>query len=193
MTARSRVATVPLVGGRPVLDLVNTVSWRGDPGRREDHLGTAEHCVTWAVRAGVLEPDEAERLGALVLSRPGRLLRGLLALRTDVAAWVDGTAGVAVLEPALADAVAHGHLVRDPTSGSHRWAVATIDEDTVRRRLGCDLLDLLTGPPARIGTCADPVCRWAFLDTSRGSTRRWCSSADCGNRARVRAHSRRRP
>jgi predicted RNA-binding Zn ribbon-like protein len=31
-------------------------------------------------------------------------------------------------------------------------------------------------------------CRMLFLDRSRGRRRRWCSMAECGNRAKVAAH-----
>lgn len=46
----------------------------------------------------------------------------------------------------------------------------------------------------RLKVCAAEDCRWAFLDTSRNGTRRWCDMSDCGNRAKNRAwRERRRP
>lgn len=36
----------------------------------------------------------------------------------------------------------------------------------------------------RVKACAAPDCRWAYLDTSRNRSRRWCDMADCGNRAK---------
>jgi predicted RNA-binding Zn ribbon-like protein len=39
---------------------------------------------------------------------------------------------------------------------------------------------------ARLKVCADPTCRWAFLDTSRNRSRRWCDMSGCGNRAKNR-------
>ncbi|MGH3787124.1 MAG: CGNR zinc finger domain-containing protein [Pseudonocardiaceae bacterium] len=38
----------------------------------------------------------------------------------------------------------------------------------------------------RVKACAAPDCRWAYLDTSRNRSRRWCDMADCGNRAKNR-------
>ncbi len=49
--------------------------------------------------------------------------------------------------------------------------------------------DPLLDPPGPLRRYDDPLCSWVFLDTSRGYRRRWCSSADCGNRARVRRHA----
>ncbi|MEU0463698.1 CGNR zinc finger domain-containing protein [Amycolatopsis sp. NPDC006131] len=40
----------------------------------------------------------------------------------------------------------------------------------------------------RLRRCADDGCGWLFLDRSRNGSRRWCSSADCGNRERARRH-----
>jgi predicted RNA-binding Zn ribbon-like protein len=54
----------------------------------------------------------------------------------------------------------------------------------------CDLL--CHGDLALVKRCAHPACGAFFYDTSKNHTRRWCSSADCGNRMRVAAHYRRR-
>ncbi|MGH3319645.1 MAG: CGNR zinc finger domain-containing protein [Streptosporangiaceae bacterium] len=42
---------------------------------------------------------------------------------------------------------------------------------------------------AALRRCQNSACGWLFLDRSRSHTRRWCSSADCGNRERVRRHA----
>jgi predicted RNA-binding Zn ribbon-like protein len=39
---------------------------------------------------------------------------------------------------------------------------------------------------SRVKVCAAPDCRWAFVDTSRNRSRRWCDMSDCGNRAKAR-------
>lgn len=53
--------------------------------------------------------------------------------------------------------------------------------------------DLLRSPDAeRVQECAGTGCGWLFIDRSRNHSRRWCSSADCGNRDRVRRHESRR-
>ena len=60
----SRVSTIRLVGGRPAIDLINTISWRGTSERQEDHLLTAEDALRWSVRAGVLSEAESAALAA---------------------------------------------------------------------------------------------------------------------------------
>jgi predicted RNA-binding Zn ribbon-like protein len=52
-----------------------------------------------------------------------------------------------------------------------------------------DAIDLLTGPQRELlRECAAPDCMGIYVDASPGHTRRWCSAARCGNRARVAAH-----
>ncbi|MFJ8745579.1 CGNR zinc finger domain-containing protein [Embleya sp. NPDC127516] len=50
-------------------------------------------------------------------------------------------------------------------------------------------LELLrTTDPERIRRCANPECTLWFADVSKNGRRRWCSMAECGNRAKTRAH-----
>lgn len=44
----------------------------------------------------------------------------------------------------------------------------------------------------RLKVCSNDACRWAFWDSSRNLSGRWCSMALCGNQAKVRAHRQRR-
>jgi predicted RNA-binding Zn ribbon-like protein len=45
-----------------------------------------------------------------------------------------------------------------------------------------------TGRLDRLKMCASEDCRWVYFDHSKPATRRWCSSALCGNRAKTRAY-----
>lgn len=199
-STRSRAATIPLIGGRPVLDLVNTVSWRGEPSCTEDHLQEAADCLTWGTRAGVLTHAEAEELGHRLERHPAAarpLTTGLRDLRTAVTETLvtttTTTAPMQRVEPLILEALAHSHLARHGANGDHyQWAVSDLDQHTPRRRLTLDLLELLSSPHGRVGICADNECQWVFLDTSRAQNRQWCSSTDCGNRYRVRRHQERR-
>jgi len=179
----SRASTLRLVGGRPCLDLVNTVSWRGDVSRLEEHLTGNPECLVWCRRAGVVSSDEERALAALDVRPP------LLSLRQAV---TDHLADIrhpdlAALQPFVDDALRHSELVQD--HGRTGWQVTGVDADMPARRIALDLLDLLLDPPGPVGRCADPACGWVYVDTSRGHRRRWCSSADCGNRERVRRHA----
>jgi predicted RNA-binding Zn ribbon-like protein len=182
-TVGSRVATVRLIGGRPCLDLVNTVSWRGDVTRLEDHLVDPSDALVWCERAGVLTSTEARTLAGTDVRTP------LVALRETLTAHlVDADLPrLRPLEAAIRDALRHSTLV--PFDDGVAWQVTALDARTPARRIALDLLDQLSDPRGPVRLCSDPACGWAYVDTSRGHRRRWCSSEDCGNRARVRRHA----
>ena len=196
---RSRAATVPLIAGRPALDLVNTISWRGAPSRSEDHLHSGADCLTWASRAGLLSSAETDDISKRLDRHPAAasaLTAELRQLRAKVAdALVPPTiVPVEQLEPLIRAALDHSQLlVTHDAAGRNRyhWQVTDLDEHTPARRLALDLLDLLTSGHGRIGVCADDQCQWVYLDTSHAQNRHWCSSTDCGNRHRARRHQQR--
>jgi predicted RNA-binding Zn ribbon-like protein len=39
---------------------------------------------------------------------------------------------------------------------------------------------------SRLRICQNNDCRWIFIDKTKGNVRRWCNTATCGNRERVR-------
>jgi predicted RNA-binding Zn ribbon-like protein len=174
----SRAGSVRLVGGRPCLDLVNTVSWRGDESRREDHLRSGSDALVWLRRTGVLTAPEVDELSPVA----DAVLTALLAVREPLGPFADGAAPGPALQAGIRDAIAHSDL------GPTGWTVSGLDARTAARRVLLDAYELARLPGARLGRCADPACGWVFQDTSKGGTRRWCSSADCGNRDRARRH-----
>lgn len=189
----SRVGSVRLVGGRPCIDLVNTVSWRLDAARHEEHLRAGPDALTWLGRVAVLDPAEVEGLRGDADPVLADLLRVRTALTPHVDAVVDEAGGdltaralPAELQNGIREAVRHAEL--RPSPGGHRWVVSGAEPRTPVHRILLDLHELLSRPGARLGRCADDDCGWAFHDTSRRGARRWCSSADCGNRHRVRRH-----
>jgi predicted RNA-binding Zn ribbon-like protein len=162
---------------------VNTVSWRGDVTRLEDHLADWPDSLVWCQRAGVISATEAHDLEGIDVRAP------LLALRDTLTAHlVDvDVPRLRPLHAAISDALQHSTLV--PFDGRVAWQVRALNGRTPARRIALDLLDQLTEPPGPVRLCSDPACGWAYVDTSRGHRRRWCSSEDCGNRDRVRRHA----
>lgn len=71
---------------------------------------------------------------------------------------------------------AHG---ADADADAARLAIAVV--------AGAYLAVRARGEWPRLKVCASPDCRWAFLDTTRNRSRRWCDMAGCGNRAKNRA------
>ncbi|MFI0975975.1 CGNR zinc finger domain-containing protein [Streptomyces sp. NPDC021093] len=191
-------ADVSLVAGHPVLDFANTVAWRTDPTRRAERVTGAEAWARWAVAAGLLTPEQSTELhGTLAAAGPGETERQLTALRglrallwpvldrlTDGGPpppeqW-DGLRGAILLARRNAEL---------PPEFPLRWQPGTGQLTDLGDALALQAEALLGGPSlTRIRRCEGPGCGWFFLDRSRGGTRRWCSSGDCGNRDRARRH-----
>jgi len=180
------------LGGAPVVDLVNTVSWRLDPHRRSDKLQTFSDVVAWAAESGLIDDDDAGRLQRTAPATAERELARVIALREAVydAGLLrsrDAADRIRVLAAAaLRDAVA------SDLGDRWGWRFAPTPE-SVAHRLALEAAALLTSELAsHIAQCSDDACGWVFLDTTPRRNRKWCSSADCGNRNRVRTHAARR-
>ncbi len=77
------------------------------------------------------------------------------------------------------------HTAIGPTASLQ--ATRTNSTDAVIARVLDQLANAIaTGRWDRLGACAR--CRRVFYDSTRSHTRRWCSYANCGNRANVAAY-----
>lgn len=190
-----------LIGGHPVLDVVNTVAWRLDPARTDDRLTDVRDLIGRLEAAHVIDSPQALELGRQAQARPQvaaavveqvrELREALYGLLQPVAVGrpPDSRAVVAV-RSALAQAIGEAEL---RTDGSLRWAVAVRSLADLPHVLALGALRLTELEDlGRLRQCHDEHCGWLFLDRSKNSSRRWCSSADCGNRTRARRHSQRR-
>jgi predicted RNA-binding Zn ribbon-like protein len=198
-----RADTWPLRGGAACLDFANTVAWRGT-SRSVDALRTYDDLIVWFRHAGFLSVLEADRLlrrsaedqsgSAEVLLRAGELRDAIHNVFVALAHGLDiDERDLAAIKAILAEGVAHFELVRDGTGFALRnpdngdalalplWKLA---ESAARL--------LISGDWRRVRECPGHECGWLFLDQTKNGNRRWCDSTDCGNRARVRAHYRRR-
>jgi predicted RNA-binding Zn ribbon-like protein len=176
------------LGGRPALDLANTLRerWR----RRVETLVTPEDLGLWLARAGVLaEP----------LTVAPEVLGEARALREAIDRCVSAVVAGA---PPPADAVAgvdrwlvHAGMRPQLTLGADGRAVLgeRPPADSPRRALGAIALDaaqMLGREPerARVRICASDTCSARFYDRSPAGRRRWCSMRTCGNEAKARRH-----
>lgn len=188
---RSAAADLDLRGGHAAVDLINTVAWRGDPQRRTEFLSDYRDLVAWAQHARVLSPREAHTLAADGSSDNGAAtstLRRVRELREALHAIWTGCGSAQDAEKvagAYRSALRARSLAFD--AKIPRWRDTTLTVQTPLHRLAFESVTLMTTvPPSRVKRCGDDECGWLFLDASHRQNRRWCSTADCGNRARVR-------
>jgi predicted RNA-binding Zn ribbon-like protein len=188
------IGELPLVGGHPVLDLVNTVE-RGvaTPGvAARDFLGGPADVVTWAGRAGVGGSADG---AALVRVRELReAVHTVLLDRLGLPAGaVD--AALELVGRRAAAAAGRSRLVRADAGRPLVREVGTEAAYGLEDRLAVAAVELLTAPDLdRIRRC--PIgsggCGWVFLDRSKNRSRTWCRMADCGNTVKARRLTERR-
>ncbi len=187
--AASALSEFRAIGGALCLDFVNTMDCY-DSAIPVEQLDGSANLATWAklVDAGAVAADETDLRRAIELRE---------AIRASFRAVLDGTRvpspAVAVLNRNLELASERRRLaVRD-----HRvaWSGESVTGvDALLARIARSAADLLTDPDrlGRVRVCAADGCGWLFVDDSRGARRRWCSMQSCGNRAKARAHYRRK-
>lgn len=173
-----------LVGGHLVLDLVNTVAWRLDEGRRVDRLADPGNLRKWLTATG-LEPSDREARTALHDTLVHCRETAYAVLQPLAIGAEPAADDLAVLRELIEDAVRTASLV---SSRPLTWRA-----DTIADRVRLSVWRLFEDEDLnRLRQCDDGDCGWLFLDRSKNGSRRWCSSADCGNRARARRHYQRR-
>ncbi|GEM49323.1 CGNR zinc finger domain-containing protein [Deinococcus cellulosilyticus] len=154
------------------LDLVNCEFMSS--GVRQDQLADLEGTLSWLADHGlkVAEQDLQAVRSNLIATRSA--LRTLLRDPENPVAYL-----------ALSQVLARGHLrtALDPTGVSEQvvvdaaWKPAWLAAQ--------NYTELLRESPERIKACSNHQCILHFFDTSKNNSRRWCSMATCGNRAKA--------
>ncbi len=161
-------------GGRPSVDLLNTVRDRVSGGR--ETLSTPADLSAW-LREAALPGDPGED----DLAAARRLRSAIDALTSgrtgeDAVSVINEAAGVPLTPRLVLDG--DGGLSAAPPEPSTAVALA---------RIALDAVDLLTGGDL-LRVCAADDCGIRFVDRSPARNRQWCSMRRCGNRTKARRH-----
>ncbi|MEU3624964.1 hypothetical protein BS329_36755 [Amycolatopsis coloradensis] len=168
----SGVLQRPLVGEPLALDLVNT-TWP-ERGAHQDVFNEPGGVGAWLTERGLAVTPGAEE--------PLRHTRSVLREVLDNHSVAAECALNAVLE--------HGRLRPELYQGEPT-DVFEVEQMAWRPAwlAAYSYLTLLRARPERIKRCSGhPACTLYFEDTTRNGTRRWCSMAACGNRAKAARH-----
>jgi predicted RNA-binding Zn ribbon-like protein len=188
-------STAHVYGGRLCLAIVNSIWYCRGPAP-EEHLGTYAELIDLVDGAGWL-PDR-DALARAAADRPGDARRALAhavdlrehmlaAFAAHAAGSAAPAAAVASIEKLGTRGLAELHL--DPNGAGYRlsWRGASLELPV--HQVAASALLLLASPELdRVKQCPGSTCGWVFVDTTRNRSRRWCNSAECGNRSRVQAH-----
>jgi predicted RNA-binding Zn ribbon-like protein len=203
----SDAAPERLLPGAPeglCLAFANTRFWRGSPAPTETLHGPAD-LIHWCATNGMAEPGTVAAVAARWEAAPAEAaaafatgLQWREAIYRALAAEAAGTAlaaeDVEALDKAIGAAPPRRHLRRD-SAESWRWVLppAAPGLAALLTPVLWSAGDLLAGGRLdRVRRCANDRCLWLFLDDSKSGTRRWCSMASCGNRAKAHRHYARR-
>ncbi|MFH8804637.1 CGNR zinc finger domain-containing protein [Streptomyces sp. NPDC017936] len=173
----------PLTDEPLSIDLLNT-RWI-DAAGRHDLLDSLDGLATWL--AG---PPVSQALGGVPVPVDHDTLQRLLQARAALdQAIADAQRPDAGAVEALNAVLAHGRrgLLLRP-DGPDSYVEVETPSWLPAWRAAEDYLRLLAERPERIRSCGNPECVLHFYDVSKNGTRRWCSMAGCGNRAKAQRH-----
>jgi predicted RNA-binding Zn ribbon-like protein len=188
-----------MVGERLCMDFINTVSWRESAEKRRDWFTSYAELVDWCIHADVLTGQQAKALLLKAEEKPseaGDILNQAIDMREVM---------YRIFKVISKETPPHPRdLERFNNSVSRFYQrLQVLDENdhyTLTFKHTGENLDIMLPPILqsavdllvskndleRVKQCEGDPCGWLFFDTSRNRSRRWCSMADCGNRAKAR-------
>lgn len=198
-----------LIGGDLSLDFVNTVNGRkSSPNKKNgrdyydayptDKLDNYADLIAWSLKSGLINEREAKELlqaaeddsqaANAVLKRAVNLRETIYRLfKSVVEGWQPEAEDLEKLNRELSVARRHQKLHAAKNGFAFEWIDCAEALDAMLWQISEAAANLLIGGDlTRIRRCANDVCNWLFLDTSRNRTRQWCVMKDCGNVAKVR-------
>lgn len=181
-------------GGHPALDFVNTLDERLS-GSPVDRLVNYSALVSFSQQAkligrntaSLLAPKAGGAAGARVLS--DAILFREAAYRTLIATSSrirPSPTDIQTINATLSVALSHRRLTISAAGANQAWDDMTHIERPLWEVARC-FEDLLSNWPFyRVRKCHARDCGVVFIDRSKAGRRRWCSMANCGNRAKMR-------
>jgi predicted RNA-binding Zn ribbon-like protein len=177
------------IAGHPALELCNTLAGWTDPEEsRSEWLRDYSVLAAWARFHGLAESAGSSGPAADRVLAETREFRAALyqVLRAD-----DDDEAFAIVAARADEANALRRLTREEDGSAAFRLPQREDVRLPLHAVALAAVDLLASKErTAVRACPGHGCGWLFLDP-RGR-RVWCSMAACGNRAKVRAHARRR-
>lgn len=170
-----------------VIDFVNTL----DVETGEDRTDTPAHLADWlteqGLRTGAEPPLDTRAFQQAIALRES--------LRTVLVSHNGGEDEAAAAARHLEEVAERGRLsVRFGADGAIDIAPRADDYPGVLAQLLVPVTHAaMDGTWARVKACVADNCRWAFYDSSRNRSGRWCDMAVCGNREKVRTYRSKQP
>ncbi|GIN84230.1 hypothetical protein J6TS2_06160 [Heyndrickxia sporothermodurans] len=188
-----------LLGGRLCLDFANTVSWHDSNKKSQELLTSYEKLVNWSLHANILNKQQSLLLIKKAENQPSKakeVLQQAIELRESIYHIFSlvsnnetpASKDLSILNEALGNAYGMMRVVPGENKFSLEFLNCEERLDGMLPPIVQSAIDILTCEKelSRVKKCEGYPCGWLFLDTSRNRSRRWCSMADCGNRAKAK-------
>jgi predicted RNA-binding Zn ribbon-like protein len=185
-----------LVGNNLGVDFVNTRICEN--GVSKELLESFDDLVAWAVRANLSNLSQAKALLQDWSDRPkaARVLKLALDFRETLREMILSAERSAAINPAVIEAInlimkeetGYAEVVRTEEGFEKRFRADFSDPGRLLAPIAEAAADLLCyGNLAYLKKCEGADCVLHFYDTTKNHSRRWCSMAACGNRAKAAA------
>lgn len=170
-------------------DFVNSLDLRryveqGVAHVESDELATTAQLETWLKARDLwiknIRLTADDHRSALVLREALRSFIQLPPIDRGANAEVAAQLNAAAVRYPLALNVLEGNLALRPSNLSPASGLGSVLAEL-------QMLDA-TERLERLKMCASEECHWVFFDLSKPANRRWCNSALCGNREKIRAY-----
>lgn len=195
----SEMNSYMMVGERLCMDFINTVSWRESAEKRRNWFTSYDKLVDWCIHAEVLTEQQAKALLLKAKEKPseaGEVLKQAIEMREVMyrifKSISKGTSPHSLDLERLNDSVSQFYqtlrVIHERDHYTLKFMHTEENLDIMLPPLLQSAVDLLVSKNdlERVKQCEGDSCGWLFFDTSRNRSRRWCSMADCGNRAKAR-------
>lgn len=188
-----------LVGNNLSLDFVNTMI--ADAGKPKDLLEGLSDVMSWAIAVRLIGKGDAARYLAIWNKRARDFLGEAVRFRAILHSLFTGIlddeavkgATLRSLNEMLDDQTGFTELVRNETGFEKRFHSDFREPRQILASVAASAADLLCyGNLELIKRCEAEGCVLYFYDTTKNHSRRWCSMAGCGNRAKASAFYRRK-
>lgn len=191
------VSPVPQPGGRApapgqlglVQSFLNTHFSLAEKDRGEDLLVSPASLLAWLRDRELISAGRAAQLGQLELGRALQARDALRSLAGGDRTLTSRTEALRQLNSACAGAGVE--LRFDDAAPRFVLAGAGAFDEALGLILGITAGSMIDGRWSRLKICPGSHCGWAFYDSSRNRTGRWCSMSVCGGRVKARTHYRR--
>lgn len=188
-----------LVGNNLSLDFVNTKI--ADGGKPKDLLEDLADIMSWAIAVRLIETNDARRYFAIWNKKSGDLVSEAVDFRLILhelfTRIINGEevkdSAIKVINERLDDQTGYTEIMRNEVGFEKRFRADFKEPNQILSSVASSAADLLCyGNLDLIKKCKGENCVLYFYDMTKNHSRRWCSMAGCGNRAKANAFYKRK-